>query len=184
MQAPSDAKLLCESMLDTSLTDPIVVYLLTCLKKSGCPLSRMTIRCGVIPEEKTNHTSSGYFDAREGITINEACIDSGIQLTDTLRHELIHAFDYCRTNLNSLEPAKRACSEIRAASLSGECKWSREFMRGNVGLGNIRNLFQECVRRRSILSLSSDSDVESAKDLVDKYLDICISDTTPFIDIP
>ena len=183
MQASSDTKLLCESMIDKSLADPIVIYLLTCLKKSGCPLSRKAIRCGTIPGEKMDLTS-GFFDARGGIIINEACIDSGIQLTDTIRHELIHALDYCRTNLNSLEPAKRACSEIRAASLSGECKWSREFMRGNVGLRNIRNLFQDCVRRRSIISLSSDPDVENAKDLVDKYLDICISDTTPFIDIP
>lgn len=183
MQTSSDTKLLCESMIDKSLTDPIVVYLLTCLRKSGCPLSRMAIRCGAIPGEKMELTS-GFFDAREGIIINEACIDSGIQLTDTLRHELIHALDYCRTDLNSLEPAKRACSEIRAASLSGECKWSREFMRGNVGIRAIRNLFQDCIRRRSIMSLSSDLGGESAKALVDKYLDICISDTTPFIDIP
>ena len=83
-----------------------------------------------------------------------------------------------------MDPAKRACSEIRAAALSGECKWTREFMRGNVGLGNIRKLFQECIRRRSAMSLSSYLGEETAKELIDKYMDICISDTSPFIDIP
>lgn len=184
MQASSDTRLLCESMLDASLKDPIVVYLLTCLKKSGCPMSRAAIRCDALVEKEVRHASSGFFDVKRGIIINEACIDSSVQLTDTLRHELIHAFDYCRANLTSMDPAKRACSEIRAAALSGECKWTREFMRGNVGLGNIRKLFQECIRRRSAMSLSSYLGEETAKELIDKYMDICISDTSPFIDIP
>lgn len=44
-------------------------------------------------------------------------------------HETIHAYDYCRANLNPENCVHIACSEIRANNLSKECKFSREIGR-------------------------------------------------------
>lgn len=49
------------------------------------------------------------------------------------QHELIHAFDACRAkNLDWDCCEDHACSEVRAAALSGDCDWDMEFRRGNV----------------------------------------------------
>jgi len=69
----------------------------------------------------------------------------------TLTHELIHAFDDCRAHVDWTKIDHHACSEIRAANLSGDCKWMQEFMRGNTG---IKKQHQKCTRRRAVLSVS------------------------------
>ena len=86
---------------------------------------------------------AGKFDPHSGrIEICEEAIQSVSHVEDTLSHELIHAYDHCRiewqedSNLLCIgivfvDLRHLACSEIRAANLSGDCKWSREFMRGN-----------------------------------------------------
>lgn len=57
---------------------------------------------------------------------------------DALNHELIHHFDFCRGKLEGpdaegIEDCSHLVrSELRAALLSGECKFSREFLRGNI----------------------------------------------------
>ena len=57
---------------------------------------------------------------------------------DALNHELIHHFDYCSGKFEDVHGGRTAeCShlarsELRAALLSGECKFSREFLRGNI----------------------------------------------------
>lgn len=48
-------------------------------------------------------------------------------------HELIHAYDYCRANLVLENCRHHACTEIRAASLSGDCDFFNELKRGNWG---------------------------------------------------
>ncbi len=45
---------------------------------------------------------------------------------DVLTHELIHVYDDCRANVDWDNLQHVACSEIRAASLSGECYFSKE----------------------------------------------------------
>lgn len=101
-----------------------------------------------------------------------------------MAHELIHAFDVCRVEFDPQDCRQRACSEIRAANLSGDCKWSREAMRGHWQ--TFKGQHRICVRRRAILSLTGceacrDQDVER---VVDQVFESCISDTEPFIDTP
>ena len=77
-----------------------------------------------------------------------------------------------------------ACTEIRAAMLSGECNWRREMQRGILGL---RGHKQECVRRRAELSVSlhaSCSDPGRAQAAVHKAWDSCFADLEPFNRIP
>lgn len=49
----------------------------------------------------------------------------------TMAHELVHAYDECRGKVNWSNCLHYACSEVRAAALSGDCDWRNEFLRGN-----------------------------------------------------
>ena len=40
----------------------------------------------------------------------------------TLTHELVHAYDHCRAYVDWSNCVHHACSEVRAANLSGDCK--------------------------------------------------------------
>lgn len=72
--------------------------------------------------------------------------------SNTLLHETVHAFDACRANLNWGNCVHHACSEIRAATLSGDCNFTREvFLRRKYGFAK---QFQRCVKRRAELSVS------------------------------
>jgi inner membrane protease ATP23 len=101
-------------------------------------------------------------------------------MQDTMTHELIHAFDDCTANVNWKNPRHVACSEIRAAALSGDCKFTREFARGNLGF--IKH-FQTCVKRRAILSLEPHAGKDAAR-LVESVWEPCFRDTCPFDEIP
>ncbi|XP_076862560.1 mitochondrial inner membrane protease ATP23 homolog isoform X2 [Brachyhypopomus gauderio] len=99
-------------------------------------------------------------------------------------HELIHAFDHCRAHVDWFNNFKHlACSEIRAANLSGECSFTNELSRLNFGLNQQH---QECVRRcalRSILAVRKISR-EKAEKVLDEVFDSCFHDHTPFGRIP
>ena len=48
-------------------------------------------------------------------------LGSQMEIDQALTHELIHAYDHCRAkNMDWSDCRQHACSEIRAASLSGE----------------------------------------------------------------
>ena len=44
----------------------------------------------------------------------------------TIQHELIHAYDHCRAEVDWKDCVHIACSEVRAASLSGDCACGKE----------------------------------------------------------
>ena len=85
-------------------------------------------------------------------------------LEDTLVHEMIHMYDYCRAEVDFKDCSHIACTEVewcmfykqkdllqvRAATLSRDCSWNEELRRGNFGF--VKH-FQKCVKRRSLLSL-------------------------------
>ena len=58
-------------------------------------------------------------------------------MENTVAHELIHAYDQCRAGkrMNWSDVRQHACSEVRAANLSGDCHWVNEVMRGKVFAG-------------------------------------------------
>jgi inner membrane protease ATP23 len=47
-------------------------------------------------------------------------------MNDTLTHELVHTLDYCRAEIDWDNLDHLACTEVRAANLSGECFFSKE----------------------------------------------------------
>ena len=52
----------------------------------------------------------------------------------TVTHELIHAYDTCTNNVDWNNCQHLACTEVRAASLSGDCNWKYEFLRSHFNL--------------------------------------------------
>lgn len=96
-------------------------------------------------------------------------------------HELIHAYDHCRAkDLDWTNCEHHACTEIRAASLSGDCDFIMEAKRGNLSLAGQH---QKCVRRRAILSVSMNPYCEKdgcAEKAVDAVFSKCFEDTAPF----
>ena len=99
--------------------------------------------------------------------------------------EMVHAYDHLRWKMewsNNLRHA--ACAEIRASSLSGECRWTREFFTNRIF--KVAQQHQECVRRRATLSLRARPDCRDdvhAAQMVNEVWDSCFADTRPFDEI-
>jgi inner membrane protease ATP23 len=99
--------------------------------------------------------------------------------------EMVHAYDHFRYKVdwhNNLRQA--ACSEIRASSLSGECRFMREFV--TRGQWKLTQQHQECVRRRATDSVSARpfcKDREMAAKAVNEVWESCFADTRPFDEI-
>lgn len=99
---------------------------------------------------------------------------------ESLVHELIHAIDMCRTNMDPLHNCLHlACTEIRAENLSGECNMMREMNRMN--LKQLPKHHQTCVKRRAALSLQANPNcAQHASKYIDAAFDACYKDTFPF----
>ncbi|EDO15441.1 hypothetical protein Kpol_1027p15 [Vanderwaltozyma polyspora DSM 70294] len=144
------------------------------------PFDESKIICDICPEWK-----SGGFHPDLGILICQNRIRNKWHLEDTLAHELVHQFDNLKWKVNWLNLKQHACSEIRASSLSGECRFGQEFARRGFGF-KIANGHQECVKRRAILSVMGNpncKDRAEAELVVNEVWDSCFNDTRPFEEI-
>lgn len=74
---------------------------------------------------------------------------------------------------------QHACTEIRAASISGECNFAAELLRGNVKAAGGH---QACTKRRAAESVSHNPACRGAlaKEAVEQAFDKCYKDTEPF----
>ena len=98
---------------------------------------------------------------------------------------MVHAYDHLRFKVNWTEDLRHAaCTEIRASSLSGECRFMREFL--SRGQWKLTQQHQECVRRRATQSVAArpycKDDVQAAK-AVNEVWESCFRDTRPFDEI-
>ncbi|OAQ96669.1 hypothetical protein LLEC1_01451 [Akanthomyces lecanii] len=130
---------------------------------------------------------SGGFSPSHGILLCANEIRDRKHLEDTLAHEMVHAWDHLRWNVDWMgdkDLKHAACTEIRASMLSGECRWTREaFTRGNWAL---TQQFQNCVRKRAIQSVMARprcKDDVQATQVVNQVWDSCFSDTRPFDEV-
>lgn len=100
------------------------------------------------------------------------------QTERNLRHELIHAFDDARGIIESADCLHQACSEIRAARLSGDCFMSQEARKGRF---NFFDGGQKCVRRRAIMAVDRNPVCRGFSErAVETVLQKCYSDYEPF----
>nr|GMC49617.1 mitochondrial inner membrane protease ATP23-like [Ipomoea batatas] len=165
----------CQNMIRRSLQTPTVKFLMEHLKKGGCEISDNFIKadhCG-------DKISGGYVQGK-GIVICSNHLTMQDEVSQVIKHELIHAYDECHAaNLNWADCAHHACSEIRANHLSGDCHFKRELLRGYL---KMRGHEQDCVKRRAMKSVKSNPycSAAAAKDAIEAVWDICYNDTRPF----
>uniref|UniRef100_A0A1A8G4I6 Mitochondrial inner membrane protease ATP23 n=1 Tax=Nothobranchius korthausae TaxID=1143690 RepID=A0A1A8G4I6_9TELE len=172
----------CQFMLQVAMeTSPYAKLLLSAMNNSGCKVSKdRHLSC-----EDCDGTVSGGFDAASSqIVLCQNNIHQQAHMNRVLTHELIHAFDHCRAHVDWFNNFRHlACSEIRAANLSGDCSFTNEASRFNLGL---KEHHQECVRGRALRSILAVRKIsrEEAQKIVDEVFDSCFNDHAPFGRIP
>ncbi|XP_067855500.1 mitochondrial inner membrane protease ATP23 homolog isoform X1 [Heptranchias perlo] len=172
----------CQVMLRVALdTNPYAKLLVDAMKSSGCTIYKdRHFSC-----EDCDGTVSGGFDAEiSQIVLCQNNIHQQQHMNRVVTHELIHSFDHCRAHVDWFHNLKHlACSEIRAANLSGECTFVNELSRFNFGL---KQHHQKCVRERACRSILAVRKVsqETAEKAVDGVFDNCFNDLEPFGRIP
>ncbi|GAA99961.1 uncharacterized protein L969DRAFT_96578 [Mixia osmundae IAM 14324] len=183
----------CETMRDKVVkSSPIVRFILTHLSllpdptplkdQSATPYLPASIAC--VPCKDVAPGLFAGHDPETGIFLCQETVirDEGV-LRSTLAHELIHLWDHRRFHLDYRNPRHRACTEIRAANLSGDCSWKNEVNRGHF---SIPRQHQLCVRRRALLSLTTGYSAipkEEAERVINEVWDSCFADTRPFDEI-
>ncbi|KAL9122607.1 MAG: hypothetical protein Q9187_000839 [Circinaria calcarea] len=171
----------CESQRDYLLQySPVVLFMRDKINQLGGDIHNGNVRC-----RRCTSRQSGGFDPNYGILICANELRNRGHLEDTLAHEMVHAYDHLRFKVKWTDDLRHAaCAEIRASSLSGECRWSREFF--TRAQWKLTQQHQECVRRRAALSVARrpgcKDDVQAAK-VVNEVWDSCFTDTRPFDEI-
>lgn len=182
--ARSDPRLhrICHNRLERALSKSSYVrYMLDAMRKAGCPVD---VGRHLVCEPCGPTVAGGFDPEKKQIVLCENNIFSQGHMNDTLTHELIHTFDYCRADLCWSNLEHLACTEIRAANLSGECFfWKENFARLKFGW---RKHHQACVRERATKSVLCVRDIseEEARTVVDRVFPSCFADTIPFERVP
>ncbi|KAF9428856.1 Mitochondrial inner membrane protease atp23 [Podila epigama] len=152
-----------------------VRFMMNNLVKAGCPVTKNMLECG-----KCDSNKSGGFSSDHGVLLCQNGFNNKKHQEYTMIHELIHMYDHCVFNVEWDNLRHHACSEVRAAALSGDCNWSMEVGRGNL---NFTKQHQACVKRRATLSVEANPNCPSraaAEKAVNAVFESCYNDTRPF----
>nr|XP_003221233.1 PREDICTED: mitochondrial inner membrane protease ATP23 homolog [Anolis carolinensis] len=172
----------CHVMLKIALeNNPYAKLLLDAMKNSGCTVFKdRHFSC----EDCDGCVSGGFDSSTSQIVLCQNNIHYQSHMDRVVTHELIHAFDHCRAHVDWFNNMKHlACSEIRAANLSGDCTLLNEMSRFNFGL---KQHHQACVRYRAVRSILAVRKVskEMAEKTVDEVFESCFNDHEPFGRVP
>jgi inner membrane protease ATP23 len=171
-----------------------VSYIVDVLKQLGNDFGPSRVRC--VPSAVARAETSGSDHGRDGmaeagymwadtriarrgdIVLHEDQLRSRDDVERSLRHELIHAFDDTRGFIEPTNCYHHACSEIRAARLSGDCFVGMELRRGNFDLFGGRN----CVKRRAAMAVENNPMCRhNGQRSVDAVFAACYTDYEPFV---
>jgi hypothetical protein len=140
--SPSNAHSNCQEWRQKALLkSPMVRFMVDAIGRAGCPLSAPDIQCQCC----TGAVGGGFDPATRRVILCENGLQGAAHAETTLVHELVHAFDDCRAKVSpAFCPLRKcnilykvdwnncvhhACSEIRAANLSGDCAFWQEVRR-------------------------------------------------------
>jgi inner membrane protease ATP23 len=115
------------------------------------------------------------------IYVCQQYMENELMTHKVVHHELIHAIDMCRTNMDPLRNCiHMACTEIRAENLSGECSFSKELPR-MMQRSSLKAHGRECVKRRAMLSVRANPNCTArTEDYVNAAMDRCYMDFYPY----
>jgi inner membrane protease ATP23 len=134
----------------------------------------------------------GGFNIDYGILLCANQMKSQSHLEDTLAHEMVHAWDHLKFQIDQNNMRHQACTEIRAATISGECRITKEVW--GRGQWKLVQQMQECVKRRAVLSMMGRPQIRAkerdgdrgkgeAERVVGEVWDNCFQDIRPFDEI-
>lgn len=104
------------------------------LSSTTYPFSEVCASRHLVCEPCGPRVAGGFDPLRQQIVLCENNIYSQGHMNETLTHELVHSYDYCRAQLDWANLQHLACTEVRAANLSGECFfWKETFARFRFG---------------------------------------------------
>mmetsp|Transcript_13921 Transcript_13921/g.21070 ORF Transcript_13921/g.21070 Transcript_13921/m.21070 type:complete len:250 (-) Transcript_13921:19-768(-) len=187
----------CIDSVKELVDDPHVLYILNEMRELGCALPKF--RCTRCIGKGANQGNcikftGGYHNSLNQVLLCEDIIlysDMSSRTTkykEILLHELIHAFDHCRAKINVSNLDHHACTEIRAASLSGECRFKREFSRGSFPFYSttIFGRMKECVKFHAAESLKINPNLgdEDPMIYVNRQFENCFNDLEPYVERP
>ncbi|KNZ72946.1 Mitochondrial inner membrane protease ATP23 [Termitomyces sp. J132] len=158
---------------------PIVVFMLRHLKLSGCEVPPENILCAPCDWSR----AGGFTPDRGAVVLCSGHFFGQSHMESTLVHELMHMYDHCKFKVDWNNLRHHACSEIRANSLSGDCRYTRELRRG---FASFSKQHQACVRRRAVTSVAENPacpDEATAEKAVNEVWDSCFNDTRPFDEV-
>lgn len=158
---------------------PVVKFLKDEVDKLGGDLNDKNILCRMCTNEQ-----SGGFSSQHGILLCANKFRNRGHQEDTMAHEMVHAWDHLKFKVDNDNLRHQACLEIRASTLSGECRFMREFFTKNQW--RITEQLQHCVRRRATLSMMARPGVRDevhAGEIVNQVFESCFKDTRPFDEI-
>eukprot|EP00191_Tetraselmis_sp_GSL018_P022481 CAMPEP_0177625178 /NCGR_PEP_ID=MMETSP0419_2-20121207/29944_1 /TAXON_ID=582737 /ORGANISM="Tetraselmis sp., Strain GSL018" /LENGTH=286 /DNA_ID=CAMNT_0019126073 /DNA_START=27 /DNA_END=889 /DNA_ORIENTATION=- len=165
----------CRDMADYAFSwSPFVRFMVEKLQQAGCTVDSKfakSVDSKIAKIRSCDSAVVGGFAPGVGVVLCHNHLGTQDEVNRSLTHELIHAYDHCRgANLDWSDCHHHACSEVRAANLSGDCHWSQEFLRGNFSL---QAQHQACVRRRALLSVAMNPNCPEpkAKEAVDAVFD-------------
>ena len=172
----------CASYLDETLRTNITVHkLMDSISALGCKIPTDFMVC-----RKCDGDISGGFlveteknkDYKPQIVICQNKPYNKNMFQHTVIHELVHAYDMCKSQLDWKNCLHHACTEVRASTISGECNFIPELLRGKV---QIDNGMPNCVKRRAEVSVSSNPYCKGiAKDAVETVFPKCYNDLSPY----
>ncbi|ORX55826.1 metalloprotease ATP23 [Hesseltinella vesiculosa] len=169
----------CEVWKKTLIkNNPPVRFMMDELHKIGKSVDEESFKC--VPCDETR---AGGFSPDEGIILCHNRLASKGRQEETMVHEMVHMYDNHKFKVNWTDLNHHACSEIRAASLSGDCRWTNEIRRGFY---TFTKQHQACVKRRAILSVQQNPHChskEEAEQAVNSVFESCFADTRPFDEI-
>ncbi|KAF3906392.1 hypothetical protein ABW20_dc0104822 [Dactylellina cionopaga] len=171
----------CEDNRDWLLQySPIVRFMMEQVREVNGNLTTDAIKC-----MRCNKDQAGGFHPKYGILLCQNKLRDRGHVEDTMAHEMVHAYDHMRFQVDWDNLKHLACTEIRASTLSGECRpWQEWTVRGQWKF--LRHM-EQCVRRRAALSVSAhprcNGDLEMAGKIVDQVFDSCYKDTRPFREV-
>lgn len=171
----------CYTMVERALErDAVVRHLLHALADRGLAVvPRKFFHC----EPCDTEAAIGYYERESGVHLCRNVHVPRRRVIETIRHELVHAYDDATRELDPDRLDHVLCTEVRAARLSSDCSLLNEVNRGNVAIdGQARR----CVRRRAALSASgsgrwSELEIEAS---LDRVFPLCYSDLEPFGFVP
>jgi inner membrane protease ATP23 len=129
----------------------------------------------------TQHPRSlAWTDPQTGeITLCEDRIASDQGLNQVLTHELVHAFDECKDPHFVSTCDKRACSEIRAINLSGQCRRGRNGANGGMYNPQGTLSYEDCVRKYAAIATKIDDTCGDGTAAVDHVFWKCLMSIGP-----